>query len=565
MTGAEASRHISHPTRSEQNISVGAAQTRTTLNTRLKDLPKAGLGTTRPPLPKTPSAGLLERVSVHNQLLSSSMEATNINRPPQSLASPIRLTHPYAHGLATPRPVHGHGPPAEHLRHIARPQPGCNPYPSTTRPALQRKSSPLAIHGSISTITSASSRGSQPAQKPAPLKNMIHHSHATPARRPQVPGAAPPMIISPLKVMFDNACRGIYSELSHLQSSCTALINRERKEKETLRAHYFHMRRERDAARERLQALEQTSATNPPRRQSPPVKQEEKSPPLQPKSILKKRSRDESEMADSEPSSSSSSCSSSPSRSPSPRTPSPSFLPHRVAISPVDDGSLELIYPGLPEPTSTRVLTSPPPPPISARKMLFFPPPSVSAPCVLMRDRTSTSPSPARSAFPFPEVAPVSRKTCSAPSSPNPDTPSLYVRPALSRATRPASEAKPSDETPPPAKRRRIVHSSSSSFDKFPTLSGNVSRPVSAAGGLSEVKKLPEGTLGEDDMDLESGSDDDSEHEVANAVAVDSSPGPRPAASSLAHFFPSAQPLRHMYSAYACSSQSGNRVNISHN
>ena len=50
------------------------------------------------------------------------------------------------------------------------------------------------------------------------------------------------------------------------------------------------------------------------------------------------------------------------------------FQPHRVAISPVDDGSSELVYLRNEATEANRhsVLASPPPPPISAQKMHFL-------------------------------------------------------------------------------------------------------------------------------------------------------------------------------------------------
>ncbi|KAL0063449.1 hypothetical protein AAF712_009653 [Marasmius tenuissimus] len=483
------------------------------------------------------------------------MEATTIHRPSQSLASPIRLTPPYPNGLATPRPAYGYGPSGEQHRQMPRSLLS-HPYASA-RPA-PRKSSPLSMHDSGSAMTAASVHASHAVQKPSPLKAELHPANVTPARRVQIPGAPPPMILSPLKVMFDNTCRGIYSELSYLQSSCTAIVNRERKEKEVLRAHYFQMRRERDAVRERLQALEQASCPSfgspAPTRKSPtPVKRERTTPLLQLRPILKKRSRDEAEAGDLTPSSASSSCSSL-SRSPSPRTPSPTFQPHRVAISPIDDGPLELVYPGAEatETTHTRVLVSPPPPPISARKMYFLPPPT-STPNALTRNYSLPSLSPVRPL----ELPP--RKACSAPTSPDSDNvPSLsFARPALSRVTHPATSTapcQPSDESMPPAKRRRTsaTHSRVPSSEKF-----SIQQDLVGFGA--------EGSLGEDDMDLESDSDNGSEHEVAKAVeAVDSSPS-RPARSSLSpigQFFPSTQPLKQMYSAYACSTQPGTRIGL---
>ncbi|KAK1224244.1 hypothetical protein PQX77_012866 [Marasmius sp. AFHP31] len=489
------------------------------------------------------------------------MEATAIHRSSQSLASPIRLSPPHPNGLATPRPAYGFGPSGEQHRQIPRTLLS-HPYASA-RP-VPRKSSPLSMHASSSAMIAPSAHASQPVHKPSPLKATLHPPNATPARRVQVPGAPPPMILSPLKVLFDNTCRGIYSELSYLQSSCTTIINRERKEKEVLRAHYFQMRRERDVARERLQALEQASCPSPgsptPARQSPtPMKRERNTPPLQLRPILKKRSRDEVEAGDLMPSSASSSCSSL-SRSPSPRTPSPTFHPHRVAISPIDDGPLELVYPGAEaaEITHARVLVSPPPPPISAQKMYFLPPP-ISTPNPLTRNYSLPSLSPVRPL----ELPP--RKACSAPTSPDSDNvPSLsFVRPALPRVTNPATSTAPcqsSDESMPPAKRRRtgVTHSRVSSSEKISILS--------ASGQKDLVSSAAEGSPGEDDMDLESDSDDGSEHEVAKAVvAVDSSPS-RPARSSSSsppgQFFPSTQPLKQMYSAYACSTQPGTRVGL---
>ncbi|KAG7090040.1 hypothetical protein E1B28_011660 [Marasmius oreades] len=556
MPGPAASQPIIIPTRSEHSVSVDSTQVRPTSIIRFKDLPKAGPGTTRPPLPKTPSAALLEQIALYNQQISISsyMEAPT-SKHPSSLASPIRLAPSYT----TPHLVHGHGhptpPSGQYHRQVSHSQynPHCQPLP---RPGAFPKLSPLSNHDSNSTFTPASGRPNPtlPFVRPIPMKLVGHTSNVTPARRPQVPGSSPPMVISPLKVMFDNASRGIHSELSYLQASCTALINRERKEKEMLRAHYFQMKRERDAARDKLKVLEQASSPTSPTAQ--PMKQETNASHLQIKSILKKRSRDEIE-ATASISSASSSSSSRSSSPPSPRTPSPVSELQHLYLPPIRDQSLELGYPDHTE-IPHRVLSSPPPPPISARKMVFLSP-RPTAPVTLLASRSSSVSPPACPTRTSPGFVHPTRKAYSGPPSPNPIQPSSpFLRPALSRVSRlnaPETELSPvdfapSDESLPPAKRRRTAnHTKEDVFSS--ELTGACVSYVTVTRSL-DVKKedMTEVGFGEGDMELENdseGSEAGSEGEVAKSIVSNFSLTPP---CPVAGIFNPAQPLRQMCSKY---------------
>ncbi|KAK7044074.1 hypothetical protein VNI00_007790 [Paramarasmius palmivorus] len=333
---------------------------------------QAGPGTTRPPLPRNPSESLLRNMAMAMQVsdMSSARRGVCAHRSPQSseipsaeenpnryeaLASPIRLGPSQSMPYATQFFV----PASERRLPISHP----------SMAAMQRTaihpSSHHVPHPSINTAPVSASVPLPYARTPRPNPNgPLAPTHVVTKPVPQPPSRPVPVLLSPLKVMFDNACRGIYSELSYLQSSCTAMMNRERKEKEMIRAHYFQMKRERDAARDRVKVLEERRSSSP----------EQKSPVLEVPHYSRKRAREGSESSESSTSSAS-----------LPRTPSPPVgTGHDVAVN----DACELVYPPN--------IASPSPPPVSISKISLTPPSTPSfnvsptLPSAPQRSATST-------------------------------------------------------------------------------------------------------------------------------------------------------------------------------
>ncbi|ESK95923.1 hypothetical protein Moror_12331 [Moniliophthora roreri MCA 2997] len=455
---------------------------------------QAGPGTTRPPLPRNPSESLLKSMAMQ----ASEITAMEPN-PYEALASPIHLAQsisrtaasqvprmsPYGYQFFTPSSAGGvpasspsnlQHPTAIHAQRNAA-------HTKHTSSTLSHLNTPTAMTSTPVPYTpnprrpSPNGSGSITVSTPVNVKPGIQQS-----------GRQAPMLLSPLKVTFDNACRGIYSELSYLQSSCTAMMNRERKEKEMIRAHYFQMKRERDAAREQVRILEDERRSSSPE-QKHSISQ---GPPVNPR----KREREGSE------SSSSSSSSGSLPRTPSP----PAQTTNEIVIS----DQYELVYP----PGRSYTSSSSPPPSIS--KAFFTPPSTPSLNVSLSSIQPTLSSVPPRSAA----SSPSSRKSPVHRSSGT----------ALKRS--PSPGAMPNLDMPSAAKRRKVTMVICSTEDDAASIFRQGSFDTETSSGDRRVATSTVITHGELDK-VDMGSEGDAIGVTGNGSVVESSP--RPVARSPSH------------------------------
>ncbi|THU78338.1 hypothetical protein K435DRAFT_876734 [Dendrothele bispora CBS 962.96] len=137
---------------------------------------------------------------------------------------PHHTVKPTRHVRYRPTPVHHiHPHPYAHAYHHQR---------TTTRPQQQQQLSPLS---------------------PMSTNNFAPHGQGQSYALSTNPSPSPsPGSGSPLQSLFDHTSIRILRDISHLQTSCYAVLHNERREKEVMRVKMMRMKRERDLAFERL-------------------------------------------------------------------------------------------------------------------------------------------------------------------------------------------------------------------------------------------------------------------------------------------------------------------------
>ncbi|KAE9407798.1 hypothetical protein BT96DRAFT_84758 [Gymnopus androsaceus JB14] len=386
---------------------------------------------------------------------STSTEAFPSQPSNRKISTPVHSRRPNPYSRAA---VHRQSQPSRSMQRAVPSVTGSSPPPYfPPRRPIQR--SMFAEPDSKPSIVDASSRPRASISEISIIPSMTKSGEKPRMAMGDRPLQQP--LSSPLKYIFDYTMVNLYSGLAQLNSAWGNALNKERNEKERMRAHYLKMQRERDIAVERLEKSRSASYSVV--------------------EIREKRSRedDDAEEAGIQLPMPPTSCSLSPSDSSSSHSPEQ------------DDPAYSLVYPA-----ESSLSPSPPPPPISGRRTFF---PSSSPPL------SSSSPRSGPHRI-------ISLEDASLPPPPASAPAAMSFR----SSERPRS-ASPSDSD------RRSVRSSSSKRRRLSPLTEDAlaaaaEEAVVCASVYIKVEDS-EGEGGECDMDL--GSDNESSNgEIKESVAL---------------------------------------------